>query len=242
VIHRADGGSHDASNIVLCCSSCHQSHHAGMLTISGTAEHLVVRRPGQSVSTANTHDLPINAASITTTCAHNATASMTSAANAGGHTNVANAMAPATDACAHVGAAGASLTVDSHVREAATTTSVSSSGAHVGATEETIPVSRTSTCSGVANRATSIANAAGHMEAANDGVPIIDARAHVGAASRLDAAILRTQAKAALTGLGWKPAIANAAVAAAVAAAQGTEVSLEQLIFESLRRCPSPKA
>jgi Holliday junction resolvasome RuvABC DNA-binding subunit len=62
----------------------------------------------------------------------------------------------------------------------------------------------------------------------------------VGTASKLDAAILRTQAKAALTGLGWKPAIAHAAVAAA-AAAQGAGVTLERLIFESLRRCSAPK-
>ena len=47
--------------------------------------------------------------------------------------------------------------------------------------------------------------------------------------------------KAALIGLGWKPAIANAAVSAA-AAAQGTEFTLERLIFESLRRCPVPSA
>jgi hypothetical protein len=59
--------------------------------------------------------------------------------------------------------------------------------------------------------------------------------------SRLDAAILCTQAKAALTGLGWKPAIAQTAVAAA-AAANGSGVTLEQLIIESLRRCPIPKA
>jgi Holliday junction resolvasome RuvABC DNA-binding subunit len=65
--------------------------------------------------------------------------------------------------------------------------------------------------------------------------------AHVGAAGRLDAAILHTQAKAALTGLGWKPALAHAAVDAA-AAAQGPDVTLERLIFEALRRCPVPKA
>jgi hypothetical protein len=59
--------------------------------------------------------------------------------------------------------------------------------------------------------------------------------------SKLDAAILRTQAKAALTGLGWKPAIAHAAVASAVATSQGAELTLEQLIRESLRRCPTPK-
>ncbi|HMG20760.1 MAG TPA: hypothetical protein VK607_05565 [Kofleriaceae bacterium] len=65
--------------------------------------------------------------------------------------------------------------------------------------------------------------------------------AHVGTASRLTATILRTQAKAALTGLGWKPAIANAAVSAA-AAAHGSGITLERLIFESLRRCPVPNA
>ena len=48
-------------------------------------------------------------------------------------------------------------------------------------------------------------------------------------------------ARAALTGLGWKPAIARAAVDAA-AAAQGPEVTLERLIFESLRCCPAPRA
>src|SRR5689334_10677624 len=79
-------------------------------------------------------------------------------------------------------------------------------------------------------------------------------RAHVGASgarssapvggeietvSKLDAAILCTQARAALTGLGWKPAIARTAVDAAVAVS-GPEMTLERLIFESLRRCPMP--
>ena len=59
-------------------------------------------------------------------------------------------------------------------------------------------------------------------------------------AARLDAAILCTQAKAALTGLGWKPVVARAAVEAAVA--HGSEMTLEQLIFDSLRRCPVPRA
>jgi Holliday junction resolvasome RuvABC DNA-binding subunit len=64
-----------------------------------------------------------------------------------------------------------------------------------------------------------------------------NANTHVGAAAKLDAAIVRTQAKEALIGLGWKLAIAQAAVAAA-SAALGTEATLEQLIFEALRRCP----
>src|SRR6185436_11906259 len=45
-----DGGSHDAMNVALICGSCHRSHHEGTLTITGTAEHLDVRRPGQAIS------------------------------------------------------------------------------------------------------------------------------------------------------------------------------------------------
>jgi hypothetical protein len=43
--------------------------------------------------------------------------------------------------------------------------------------------------------------------------------------SKLDVAILRTQARAALAGLGWRPAIAHAAVDAAVAA-HGADLTL----------------
>jgi hypothetical protein len=57
--------------------------------------------------------------------------------------------------------------------------------------------------------------------------------------SKLDAAALRVQGKQALLGLGWKPAIADAAVAEALAAL-GPTVPLEQLIFEALRRCQRP--
>jgi RuvA, C-terminal domain len=70
--------------------------------------------------------------------------------------------------------------------------------------------------------------------------------AHVGAepvaraSSKLDAAILGAQARAALTGLGWRPVIARAAVEAAMA--QAGDVALERLIFEALRRCPVSKA
>lgn len=45
--HRADGGSHDASNLILACSSCHLAHHEGRLTIGGTAESIEVRRAGE---------------------------------------------------------------------------------------------------------------------------------------------------------------------------------------------------
>src|SRR5882724_4124042 len=68
---------------------------------------------------------------------------------------------------------------------------------------------------------------------------VANGNAHVGAPTKLDAAITRTQAKEALVGLGWKPAIAQAAVAAA-SAGLAAEVKLEPLIFEALRRCPRP--
>ncbi|HEU5212686.1 MAG TPA: hypothetical protein VFU10_07950 [Gaiellaceae bacterium] len=69
----------------------------------------------------------------------------------------------------------------------------------------------------------------------------VETGAHVGATSRLAATTLQSQAKAALTSLGWKSPIAHAAVIAAVGA-MGTDVTLEQLIFEALRRCLAPKA
>ncbi len=44
LVHREHGGTHDPSNLVLVCSSCHQAHHDGRLAIAGTAEHVEVRR------------------------------------------------------------------------------------------------------------------------------------------------------------------------------------------------------
>src|ERR1043166_3246470 len=46
LVHRADGGGHEASNLALLCSSCHLAHHRGTLVISGTAEQLIAHRPG----------------------------------------------------------------------------------------------------------------------------------------------------------------------------------------------------
>jgi len=90
-----------------------------------------------------------------------------------------------------------------------------------------------------------------HMGAPGSGysdapaIPVIsarvDARAAAAAPGKLDAAIFRTQAKAALIALGWKPAIATAAVAAA-AAGLGPGATIEQWIREALRRCPRPVA
>jgi acyl dehydratase len=94
---------------------------------------------------------------------------------------------------------------------------------------------------GTADVTSSIASARAHVGARAAASSIANADAVVHRSSRLDAAILHTQAKAALTALGWKPAIAHAAVTAA-AAVQGAGWKLEQLIFESLRRCPAPRA
>jgi hypothetical protein len=159
LVHRSNGGGHDASNLALLCGSCHLAHHRGALAISGTAEKLAVRRPGDKEQILGIRSpLPLTAEAI-----------------------------------------------DAHV------------GADQGEPRRAVPPGPPS-------------------ERVLDSA---DASAHVGA-SKLDAAILRTQAKAALTGLGWRPAIAHAAVAAAMA--QAGEVTLERLIFESLRRCPVSRA
>jgi hypothetical protein len=57
-------------------------------------------------------------------------------------------------------------------------------------------------------------------------------RTHVGSS-------VESEAKQALTGLGWKPAIARAAVDTAIGRL-GPTVPLEQLIVEALRACPRP--
>ena len=59
------------------------------------------------------------------------------------------------------------------------------------------------------------------------------------AAAAIDDAIVRTQARDALVGLGWKPGIARDAVSAAIAEL-GTAATLAAVIREALRRCPRP--
>lgn len=178
LIHRADGGGHDASNIVLLCSACHLAHHRGALTIRGTANELQIRRPGDAAAT----DAQDDAGGVAGPPAH------------GAHVGAGPQSQGSRVVDASVATRGELITTDPD--------------AHVGAMSSAGPVKDTSVCAS--------------------------------GTRRLDAAILRTQAKAALTGLGWKPAIARAAVAAA-AAAQGEDVTLERLIFEALRRCPTPK-
>jgi len=59
------------------------------------------------------------------------------------------------------------------------------------------------------------------------------------ASARFGDAVLRTQARDALVALGWKPGIAKTAVEDAWAQV-GTNVRIEVLIHEALRRCPKP--
>ncbi len=60
-----------------------------------------------------------------------------------------------------------------------------------------------------------------------------------GASTKVDATFFRTQARDALVGLGWKPAIARAAVDEAWSHV-GPTVAVDMLIREALRRCPKP--
>ncbi len=108
-------------------------------------------------------------------------------------------------------------------------------GAHVGAPTNANAAPRADAAfkAGAHVDALANANARTHVGAS------AKAGAHVGAPTKLDVAIIRTQSKDALIGLGWKPAIAHAAVAAA-SAALGADATLEALIFEALRRCPQP--
>jgi len=98
----------------------------------------------------------------------------------------------------------------------------------------------TTTSGEPANCGAHVGASAAHVAAATDDDETIDQRATVGAVAAApatsDAASLRTDANAALTQMGWKPAIAHAAVA--VAAASGPHATLEALIVAALQRCP----
>ena len=164
LVHRADGGSHDASNVALICGSCHRSHHEGTLTITGTAEHLDVRRPGQAISVVEL----------------------------GAHVDAPVAPIAVTQPCAHM-------------------------GVPVGPSAE------------VQDRA--------QVEP----VLLDNPGAREEPPTQLDVAVRRAQTKGALIALGWKPAIASAAVATALATV-GSHATLDQLIREALRQCPRPSA
>ncbi|MBC7977357.1 MAG: HNH endonuclease [Myxococcales bacterium] len=86
LVHRADGGGHDASNIALLCSACHLSHHAGTLQITGTAHQMEVVRRAHPHHRAPTSQVANTGAHVGTDPAHDedsARAPTSQLANAG---------------------------------------------------------------------------------------------------------------------------------------------------------------
>jgi hypothetical protein len=75
-----------------------------------------------------------------------------------------------------------------------------------------------------------------HVSSVRTDVRGPDARA---VRSTFASAALRSQARDALVGLGWKTSIAGAAVDDAIAAA-GVDAGIEVVIRAALRRCPRP--
>ena len=262
VVHRADGGGHDAGNLILLCSACHLAHHRGRLAITGTAERLEIRRLGQMTPAGDRGHQTASTVVSASAGADVRSAEVTSIADGGARAHVDAADRKCANTRAHVDAgdmeianAGAHVDAagvpgaDTRAHVDAGDMEIANAGAHVEADD--VPGANTS--AHVDADDLEIANAGAHVEAADvlsantsahvgaGSMKIVSAGAQEGASSKLDAAILRTQAKTALTGLGWKPAIAHAAVTAAAAGA-APDVTLEQLIYASLRHCPVPKA
>lgn len=180
LVHRADGGGHEASNMALLCSACHLAHHRGALRISGTADQLVVNRPGESGALANVGT-------------HVGVENRASRCQAGRHMSASNAAGQIHDVHA-----------DEHPTTALART-----------------VDR-NTLGNMDSRGAPLANIA----APTDG-SVVSSEASVIVPSKLDVAVLRAQTKQALVGMGWKAAIAEAAIAEALAAV-GPALPLER--------------
>jgi hypothetical protein len=194
VVHRADGGGHEAGNLILLCSACHLAHHRGLLAITGTAERLEIRRLGQTTPAGDrghqaastavnvSAGADVRSAVVTSIADGSARAHVDAAdrkrANTRAHVDTGDIEIAST--CAHV---DADLVRSSNlrVRKDADDLEIANAGAHVDATD--VPSANTSAHVG-----------AGSMKMVSTGV-------HEGASSKLDAAILRTQARTALTGL-----------------------------------------
>ncbi|HEU4728948.1 MAG TPA: HNH endonuclease signature motif containing protein [Kofleriaceae bacterium] len=267
IVHRADGGSHDASNLVLACSSCHQAHHAGLLAIWGTADRLEVRRlEGAPVHDAhgapamadpeNEEPCPAEVAGIDAGSEPGTVAAAGEQAADGmddmtllaarGRTGDHVQEATVASACgAHADTSAATATGTGHRRAVTRATNVHLEGEPRTASAAT-PVCRARGSTGAPSV---VGGHRAHRRACGDRsaravaapVPPGARGAHVGAGDQLTVAVLRARAGDALVGLGWTRAVAHRAVAEALAAA-GSEMTLERLIFESLRRCPVPKA
>ena len=115
IVRRADGGTHDPSNITLRCGSCHAAHHRGALTISGTApDQLETRRTYDHAApvaspvaapVASPAPLPVRAATPASRVASAvATPASTPIAAPAARAANANAADPAASTPAHGGA------------------------------------------------------------------------------------------------------------------------------------------
>jgi hypothetical protein len=230
LVHRADGGSHEATNIVLVCGSHHVSHHRGVITISGTADQMTVHWPGAprpSTTGLGAADAPMRAVAGAEACDD---AQVTTSATGADTVN---------DRPVIVGAGGTRDVPPPTMRPLAPT---APRVADRSSAPTTMRVADTTTAP-IAPRVadTTTALIASRIIAPTTPRSADRTGAHVGVrgASKLEVVVRCTEAKRALTGLGWKPTIAREAVDAA-SAALGPEATLERLIFEALRRCPRP--
>ena len=218
LVHRADGGGHEPQNLALLCSACHLAHHRGALAIGGTADQLEVQRPGEVLAAPRP---------IRTKCDERAIHA--NVGSDGGEPVAApepsRASRPTDPVLAAVGSNGRA-----HVGGARHALLIADSegpghgagrfGAAGGRVRGGRADSRDLVGSGADGRGGGVHSFGDH-----------DAR------TKLDMAVLRTEAKDALVDSGWTPTIARAAVAAA-ADALGASATLDRLIFESFRRCP----
>jgi hypothetical protein len=269
IVHRADGGTHDAFNLMLCCSACHKSHHAGLLSISGTAERLEVRRldgaSGSAMSRREESGALVNASMSTPpdqeSCAHVSTSvSAPPDQESCAHVSKSVSAPRGPESCAHVStsvSAPRGQEISAHVSTMVSARSRSQeTGAHVSTSVSAPPDQETG-----AHVSTSVSaprgqgtrahvNASGstpsrrqescaRVRTSSDHGIMVDPPGSAGSRDKLSAAVRREEVKAALLGLGWKPAIARAALVEAIAALD-VEATFDQLLREALRRCPKP--
>jgi len=111
IVHREDGGQHDALNLALLCSACHTAHHRGLLRISGTAAQLDVVRAATLPPAASKLDEAVRRAQAASDARVGASTGGAGAsigahvgANIGGEHVGANVGAGAVIGGAHVGA------------------------------------------------------------------------------------------------------------------------------------------
>ena len=276
LVHRADGGSHDAMNLVITCGSCHMAHHRGALMISGTADRVEVvrfgggifgrpgakaREPGAHVgaagATAEPEGADRRAAETKGTepepeklerTAREAVECKRGKPEPGKHERTERKAAKVNsakpqpekpkrserEAAEANGAKPQPEKPERDEREAA-----KANGAKPQLEKPARTARKAAEASGAKPQPEKPERTEPEAAEAN-GAKRQPMEPKVAGLSRLEAAIVRAQIKDALVGLGWTPAIATAAVAAAVALL-GPDVPLERLIREALRRCPVPR-